>query len=164
MNINESKDALRACYAANLPMFMSGAPGLGKSESTYQLADELTVETNIKHGVIEFRGSTADPSEAGDMKWIVTEDGETHVVNVPQAWVPTEEAIAKVMRILALDRRLSGGSSDRKRDRNATGTKQLNLYTTRACVHGLPVVLAVNRHSDGAVNFNRHACAIALCY
>lgn len=86
MNVNEAKDAIKVAYEANVPLFLSGQPGVGKSTCVYQIADEIF---SGKDSVIELRGSTADPSEIADVKFVV----EGKLVNIPQDWVPTEESV-----------------------------------------------------------------------
>lgn len=87
MNVNQMKDAVKACYHADVPLYVSGPPGVGKSSAMYQAAEELGTD----FGVIELRGSTADPGEVADLKWII--DSKVH--SIPQAWVPTAESVAK---------------------------------------------------------------------
>ena len=93
MDVQTAKTAVRACYKANLPVMLSGSPGLGKSSIIYQLAGELAEEYGEPFGCILFRTSTCDPSESADLKFVVEKDGKPVVVNAPQDWVPTKESI-----------------------------------------------------------------------
>ena len=93
MNIVTAKQALRAAYRANLPMFLSGPPGVGKSSVVNQLTGELSEEYGEPFGCILLKTTMVDSAEMGDLKWVMTVDGKPVVVNAPQAWVPTDELI-----------------------------------------------------------------------
>lgn len=67
MNIAEAAELLRLYVLANVPAFLWGAPGVGKSEVTFQLKEALSRETKENWGLIDFRASLRDPVDLKGM-------------------------------------------------------------------------------------------------
>ena len=71
MNLHDAKLALAAYIAADIPAFLWGAPGIGKSQIAAQLADEMGA------GLVNYRLNTLETIdlrglphiEAGNVKW-----------------------------------------------------------------------------------------------
>lgn len=93
MNIQQAGEAVKACYKTDLPIMLSGSPGLGKSTIMRQVVAELSEQYGEPFGLIIFRTSTADPSEIGDLKFVVEIDGTPKVLNAKQEWIPTDESV-----------------------------------------------------------------------
>ena len=146
MNIHDCKEAVRVAYELDLPIFILGPPGLGKSSIIYQLANEMPMMEGPR-SVIELRSSTADPSEIADLKAIV--DGK--VVNVQQDWVPTDEAVAAgkypKFGFILLDEVLDGAMMVQSALQNLVLDRKLG---SAKLAKGWFPVAASNRRSDGA--------------
>lgn len=90
MNIIQAQSVLRLGYYSNRPVYLLGMPGIGKSQSVYQVAESLSEEYGEDVGVIEERTSTIQIDEIGDFKLPI--DGK--VKRIPQGWIPTAESVA----------------------------------------------------------------------
>lgn len=90
MNILQLIDTVKLSYEVKRPVLALSSPGIGKSMSVYQAAQQMGVKYKEQFDVIEIRGASSNPSELADIKAII--DGA--VVDLPQDWLPTEEKIA----------------------------------------------------------------------
>ena len=75
---NEAKAAIRKCFKVNRPVFLWGAPGIGKSDIVKQIADEQDRE------VVDVRLSLWEPT---DIKGIPFFNPESHTM----MWAPPIE-------------------------------------------------------------------------
>ncbi len=89
MNIVQAKQLIKLGYEIKRGVILIGQPGNGKSAAIYQCAEELSDEHNEDFGMIEMRGSTLNPAETADIKYIV----KGKVKDAPQNWVPTAERV-----------------------------------------------------------------------
>jgi hypothetical protein len=84
MKISEAKSMVELSYSTRIPIILLSSLGIGKSS----IIKQFTSEKNI--GYVEIRASQQPIDEIGDIRGIGP-DGKLLVL--PQAWVPTEEAI-----------------------------------------------------------------------
>lgn len=63
MRTSEIKDVLKSLAAANLPVLLVGAPGVGKSDLVAQAARELDADLLISHPAV------SDPTDAKGLPW-----------------------------------------------------------------------------------------------
>jgi len=91
VNINQYRELLKMSYEVKRPVYVSSAPGCGKSAAVHQAAEELAKDHDCKFGLIELRGSSASPAELADIKYV----NNSEVLDAPQGWFVTNEKIVK---------------------------------------------------------------------
>jgi len=89
MNIVQFKECLHYGYESGKPILALSSPGIGKSSAVFQFVEELSSKLGESVDLIEVRGSTLNPMEMADVKYI--KDGK--VCDAPQDWVPTDEKV-----------------------------------------------------------------------
>lgn len=136
MSIKQARELVNAYLANDIPVFMWGAPGVGKSDSVRSIADER------KWNVIDFRCSTRDPVALMGLPDVAGETTRWKVPDeFPQVGRDGEEGI------LFLDELNTAAPSMQAAAFGLVLDKRVGEYTLPS---GWRIIAAGNRQSDKA--------------
>lgn len=140
---NNAKKALRRAFKAKRPIFLWGAPGLGKSDIIKQLGDELGAP------VIDIRLSLWEPT---DIKGIPYFNPESHTMEwAPPMELPNQEFAAQHDNIiLFLDEMNSAAPSVQAAAYQLVLNRRVGTYKLP---DNVLIVAAGNRDSDKGVTY-----------
>jgi len=140
---NEAKAAIRKCWKVNRPVFVWGAPGIGKSDIVKQLADEQGRE------VVDVRLSLWEPT---DIKGIPFFDPEAHTMR----WAAPSELPSDPdsTAILFLDELNSAAPATQAAAYQLILNRRVGTYILPK---GVSIVAAGNRESDKGVTYRMPA-------
>ena len=140
---NEAKAAIRTCFKVGRPVFLWGAPGIGKSDIVKQLADEGGRE------VVDVRLSLWEPT---DIKGIPFFNPETHTME----WAPPIELPQdpESTAVLFLDELNSAAPATQAAAYQLILNRRVGTYKLPK---GVSIVAAGNRESDKGVTYRMPA-------
>lgn len=140
---NEAKAAIRKCFKIDRPVFLWGAPGIGKSDIIKQLADEQ------KREVIDIRLSLWEPT---DIKGIPFFNPEMHTMQ----WAAPSELPSDPTStaILFLDELNSAAPATQAAAYQLILNRRVGSYILPK---GVSIVAAGNRESDKGVTYRMPA-------
>jgi hypothetical protein len=140
---NEAKAAIRKCFKVNRPVFLWGAPGIGKSDIVKQIADEQDRE------VVDVRLSLWEPT---DIKGIPFFNPESHTMQ----WAPPVELPSdpNSTAVLFLDELNSAAPATQAAAYQLILNRRVGTYQLPK---GVSIVAAGNRESDKGVTYRMPA-------
>ena len=140
---NEAKAAIRKCLKKQRPVFMWGAPGIGKSDIVKQLGEESGRE------VVDVRLSLWEPT---DIKGIPYYNSTANTMSwAPPAELPTDE---NSTAILFLDELNSAAPATQAAAYQLILNRRVGTYVLPK---GVSIVAAGNRETDKGVTYRMPA-------
>jgi len=140
---NEAKAAIRKCLKKQRPVFMWGAPGIGKSDIVKQLGEESNRE------VVDVRLSLWEPT---DIKGIPYYNSTANTMSwAPPAELPTDE---NSTAILFLDELNSAAPATQAAAYQLILNRRVGTYVLPK---GVSIVAAGNRETDKGVTYRMPA-------
>ena len=136
---NEAKAAIRKCFKVNRPVFLWGAPGIGKSDIVKQIADETDRE------VVDVRLSLWEPTDIKGIPYY--NSNENTMTWAPPAELPTDP---NSTAILFLDELNSAAPATQAAAFQLVLNRRVGTYVLPK---GVSIVAAGNRETDKGVTY-----------